>query len=188
MTQHKRDRIAELREEFNRARRKGKWKDARKALMLLRGLEPREPRWPHQLGEVQRRLGDTAGAVEAFEAAVDLYVAEGFIARAVAMAKTLLLLDPSRDVKRYGTLVETGTSDVLSVLVRDPKKPEFGTINLIFVRNSRAPGGYQLTNWVAQDAQNHRTTVRLSNHRYGMSVGDSTFRFRDPRRSSRRPR
>lgn len=98
------------------------------------------------------------------------------------------LLDPSRDVKRYGTLVDTGSSDVLSVLVRDPKKPEFGTINLIFVRNSRAPGGYQLTNWVAQDAQNHRTTVRLSNHRYGMSVGDGTFRFRDPRRSSRRPR
>ncbi len=98
------------------------------------------------------------------------------------------LLDPSRDVKRYGELVNTGSSDVLSVLVRDPKKPEYGTINLIFVRNSRAPGGYQLTNWVAQDAQNHRTTVRLSNHRYGMSVADSTFRFRDPRRSSRRPR
>ncbi|MEL7217760.1 MAG: outer membrane lipoprotein carrier protein LolA [Pseudomonadota bacterium] len=98
------------------------------------------------------------------------------------------LLDPSRDVKRYGTLVPTGSPDVLSVLVRDPKKPEFGTINLIFTRNSRAPGGFQLTNWVAQDAQNHRTTVRLSNHRYGVSVGDSTFKFRDPRRSSRRPR
>lgn len=98
------------------------------------------------------------------------------------------LLDPSRDVKRYGELVPTGSSDVLSVLVRDPKKPEFGTINLIFIRNSRAPGGFQLTNWVAQDAQNHRTTVRLTNHKYGMSVGDGTFKFRDPRRSSRRPR
>ncbi len=98
------------------------------------------------------------------------------------------LLDPNRDVKRYGTLVPTGSRDVLSVEVRDPKKPEFGTITLIFVRNSSAPGGFQLTNWVALDAQNHRTTVRLSNHRYGMSVAESAFRFRDPRRSSRRPR
>jgi len=98
------------------------------------------------------------------------------------------LLDPNRDVKRFGTLIPTGSSDVLSIEVRDPKKPEFGTINLIFVRNSRAPGGLQLTNWVAQDAQNHRTTVRLSNHRYGVSVAESTFKFRDPRRSSRRPR
>lgn len=97
------------------------------------------------------------------------------------------LLDPNRDVKQYGTLVPTGSSDVISVDVRDPNKPEFGRINLIFVRNASAPGGLQLTHWVALDAQNHRTTVRLSNHRYGVSVPDSTFNFRDPRRSSRRP-
>ena len=98
------------------------------------------------------------------------------------------LLDPSRDVKRYGTLKPTGNSDVLSVEVRDPKRPEFGIITLIFVKNPAAPGGLQLTHWVALDSQNHRTTVRLRNHRYGMSVADSAFRFRDPRQSSRRPR
>ncbi|QUL39458.1 outer membrane lipoprotein carrier protein LolA [Erythrobacter sp. JK5] len=98
------------------------------------------------------------------------------------------LLDPNRDVKRYGKMIATGSPDVLSIEVRDPKKPEFGVITLIFVRNSNAPGGLQLTHWVALDAQNHRTTVRLSNHRYGVSVADSTFTFRDPRRSSRRPR
>lgn len=98
------------------------------------------------------------------------------------------LLDPSRDVARYGKLVPTGNPDVVSVEVRDPKKPEFGAITLIFTRNSSAPGGLQLTNWVALDSQNHRTTVRLRNHRYGISVADSTFTYNDPRRSSRRPR
>ena len=98
------------------------------------------------------------------------------------------LLDPNRDVKQYGTLVDTGSPDVISVDVRDPNKPEFGRINLIFVRNPSAPGGLQLTHWVALDAQNHRTTVRLTGHRYGVAVPDSTFNFRDPRRSSRRPR
>ena len=97
------------------------------------------------------------------------------------------LLDPNRDVKQFGTLVPTGSPDVISVDVRDPNKPEYGRINLIFVRNASAPGGLQLTHWVALDAQNHRTTVRLSNHRYGISVPDSTFNFRDPRRTSRRP-
>lgn len=98
------------------------------------------------------------------------------------------LLDPSRDVKQFGTLIPTGSPDVLSIDVRDPKKPEFGRINLIFVRKASAPGGLQLTHWVALDAQNHRTTVRLTNHRYGLAIPDSTFRFRDPRRTSRRPR
>lgn len=98
------------------------------------------------------------------------------------------LLDPDRDVKQYGRLNPTSNSDVLSIEVRDPKRPEFGVMNLIFVRNPAAPGGMQLTHWVALDAQNYRTTVRLTNHRYGMSVPESTFKFRDPRRASRRPR
>ncbi len=97
------------------------------------------------------------------------------------------LLDPDRDVRQFGTLVPTGSPDVISIDVRDPNKPEFGRMNLIFVRKASAPGGLQLTHWVALDAQNHRTTVRLANHRYGIAVPDSTFRFRDPRRSSRRP-
>jgi outer membrane lipoprotein-sorting protein len=97
------------------------------------------------------------------------------------------LLDPSRDVKRYGKLVPTGHPDVVSVEVRDTKRPEFGVITLIFARDASAPGGLRLTHWVALDSQNHRTTVRLANQRYGVAVADSAFTFRDPRRSSRRP-
>ena len=97
------------------------------------------------------------------------------------------LLDPSRDVKKYGKLIETSHNDVVSIEVRDKSRPEFGVITLIFARDSSAPGGLRLTHWVALDSQNHRTTVRLRNHRYGMSVADSTFTFRDPRKSSRRP-
>lgn len=98
------------------------------------------------------------------------------------------LLDPERDVRQYGTLIPTGSPNVISVDVRDPDKPEFGRINLIFVRDPGAPGGMQLTHWVALDAQNYRTTVRLTNHQYGIAVPESTFNFRDPRRTSRRPR
>ena len=98
------------------------------------------------------------------------------------------LLDPRRDVKRYGKLMPTSNPNVISVEVKDPNKPEYGTITMIFTRNASAPGGLELTSWVALDAQNKRTTVRLSNQRYGMSVSDSTFTYRDPRRTSRRPR
>ena len=98
------------------------------------------------------------------------------------------LLDPNRDVKRFGKLVPTSNPDVVSVEVRDPNRPEYGVITLIFVPSAKAPGGLQLTNWVALDSQNNRTTVRLRNHRYGVAVADSAFNYRDPRRSSRRPR
>ena len=97
------------------------------------------------------------------------------------------LLDPRRDVKRYGKLLPTANPNVLSVEVKDAKKPEYGTITLVFVRDASAPGGLELNSWVALDAQNKRTTVRLSNQRYGLAVPDSTFNYRDPRRSAGRP-
>ena len=97
------------------------------------------------------------------------------------------LLDPSRDVKRYGKLLPTPDRDVVSIEVFDPKKPEYGRITLIFVRNSAAPGGLELVSWVALDSQNQRTTVRLANHRYNVAVADSAFSYRDPRRTTRRP-
>lgn len=97
------------------------------------------------------------------------------------------LLDPSRDVARYGRIVPTNSRDVVSIAVQDPERPEFPQLTLIFVTSPSAPGGLQLSSWVALDSQNHRTTVRLRNHRYGVSVSDSAFTFRDPRRTTRRP-
>ena len=96
------------------------------------------------------------------------------------------LLDPKRDVRRYGKLIPTTNPNVISIEVKDPKKPEYGTITLVFVRNAGAPGGLELNSWVALDAQNKRTTVRLSNQRYGMAVPESTFTYREPTRTPRR--
>ncbi|WP_137680668.1 LolA family protein [Aurantiacibacter suaedae] len=97
------------------------------------------------------------------------------------------LLDPNRDVRRFGKLLPTTNRNVISIEVSDPSRPEYGTMTLVFVRNASAPGGLQLTSWVALDAQNTRTTVRLSNQRFGMAVSNSTFTYRDPRRRTRRP-
>ena len=94
------------------------------------------------------------------------------------------LLDPSRDVKKYGKVLPTGNPNVYSVQVKDSKNGI--SITLILVKDASAPGGLELTSWVALDAQNQRTTVRLSNQRYGMAVPDSAFRYKEPRVSSRR--
>lgn len=95
------------------------------------------------------------------------------------------LLDPSKDVKRYGKLLPTANPNVVSAEVKDSRNGI--SITLIFVRNASAPGGLELNSWVALDAQNKRTTVRLSNQRYGVAVADSAFNYRDPRRTGGRP-
>lgn len=96
------------------------------------------------------------------------------------------LLDPNRDLSRFGRLQPTADANVVSIEVRDSGHPEYGVITLILVRKAGAPGGLELTSWVALDSQNKRTTIRLSNQQYGISVSDDTFRWNDPRRPARR--
>ena len=91
------------------------------------------------------------------------------------------LLDPSRDLSRYGKVVPTGDPNVVSVEVRDPKRPEYGVITLIFTRSGSAPGGLSLVGWVALDSQNKRTTIRLSGQQYNVAVADTAFAWTDPR-------
>jgi outer membrane lipoprotein-sorting protein len=96
------------------------------------------------------------------------------------------LLDPSRDTAAYARLVPDANGNATTIRVRDPRHPEYGEIMLVFQRNAAAPGGMELTSWVALDSQSRRTVVRLSNQRYGMAVSDNVFRWRDPRPATHR--
>jgi outer membrane lipoprotein-sorting protein len=96
------------------------------------------------------------------------------------------LLDPDRDLAKYSRIIASPDAATLTVMTRDPKHPEYGTISLVFQRNAAAPAGLQLYGWIAQDAQNNRTTIRLTGHRYNGTVADSAFRWMDPRGSGPR--
>ena len=91
------------------------------------------------------------------------------------------LLDPARDVGRFGTLLPTGNPAVVSVEVRDSKHPEYGRITRSFMDKPGAPGGMELVSWVALDSQNNRTRIDLSNQRFNVAVADSAFKWTDPR-------
>ena len=96
------------------------------------------------------------------------------------------LLDPNRDVGKYGRVMPTGSDRIVSIEVRDRARPEYGVITLVFTRKASAPGGLELSSWAALDSQKRRTIVTLSNQQYGVDVPDNTFRYNDPRAPVRR--
>ena len=96
-----------------------------------------------------------------------------------------VLLDPGRDLSQFAKVVP-GDPRLVSVEARDPKHPEYGRITLVLARDAAAPAGMTLQGWVALDSQNNRTTVRLSNQRYGVPVASNAFRWVDPRPTTRR--
>ncbi len=85
-----------LREKLDKAQRRERFNEALAILDKLQALEPSASRWPHKRGDLLRRIGRRQEAIRAYERAVDLYAQEGFLARAVAMAKTIVSLDPTR--------------------------------------------------------------------------------------------
>jgi outer membrane lipoprotein-sorting protein len=92
-----------------------------------------------------------------------------------------VLLNPNQDLSRFSR-VTRNDAQVLLVEARDPRRREFGTITISFAKSASAPGGLILQGWTTLDAQNNRTTIRLSGQRFNVPVADSAFRYNDPRR------
>jgi outer membrane lipoprotein-sorting protein len=100
----------------------------------------------------------------------------------VAGSPLAVLLNPKRDLSRFARVVPSAAPGVITLLARDPQRPQFGSITLAFTEDASAPGGLMLQGWVALDAQNNRTTVRLTNQRLNVPVADTAFQWDDPRR------
>jgi chaperone LolA len=94
-----------------------------------------------------------------------------------------LLLSGNPDVKRFGKIIPSSDPRVVTVRA---SRATYGTLILVFTRNSAAPGGLSLYGWTALDAQNNKTTVKLSNVRYNVAVPASAFTFRDPKKAAKR--
>jgi outer membrane lipoprotein-sorting protein len=100
----------------------------------------------------------------------------------IAKSPLAVLLAPQPDLGRIARIMPSEHNSVIIVRARDARRPEFGTLILAFVRDGSAPGGLKLEGWTAIDAQNKKTTVRLSNQRYNVAVPDSAFTYAEPKR------
>ena len=96
------------------------------------------------------------------------------------------LLSANPDLGRIARSMPTQDPRVTLLRVRDPRRPEFGTLILAFIKAAGAPGGLQLEGWTAIDAQNKKTTVKLDAQRYNVAIADSAFQFVEPQKRKQR--
>src|SRR3546814_14226508 len=79
------------------------------------------------------------------------------------------LLDPDRDLTKYAKVLPTANDDVLSVEVKDPKRPAYGPLTLVFVRDGPAPGGLRLAGWVRLYAKHNRPRHDPNNQKFNLA-------------------
>lgn len=65
-------------------------------LLELVKVDPKSTRWPHKLGDLFRKQKRKKEAIEYYAIAADLYQDQGFLARAIAIAKAVIDIDPRR--------------------------------------------------------------------------------------------
>ncbi|MEO8546833.1 MAG: outer membrane lipoprotein carrier protein LolA [Sphingomicrobium sp.] len=101
------------------------------------------------------------------------------------LSKTPLgvLLSVTPNVQRNARVMPSDDPRVVVIRARDPN--QFGTLILAFLREPSAPGGLMLYGWTAVDAQNKKTTVKLTNQRYNVAVPDSAFSYAEPKKKPR---
>jgi outer membrane lipoprotein-sorting protein len=92
-----------------------------------------------------------------------------------------VLLDPNPNLARIAKVVRNDARTLL-VQAKDPQRPQYGTVTLGFAKVASAPGGLLLQGWTVIDAQNNRTTVKLTGQRFNVAVADSAFTFTPPRK------
>ena len=93
-----------------------------------------------------------------------------------------LLLSANPDINRIAKVVAQKDPRILLVRARDARRPEFGTLLLAFVRTPSSPGGLLLEGWTAIDAQNKKTTIKLDDQRYNVTVPESAFTYAEPKK------
>ena len=105
-----------------------------------------------------------------------------------ALDKTPLrmLLASRPDIKGNARVMPGNDPRVIVVRAKDRQYPETGTLILAFIREPSAPGGLKLYGWTAVDAQNKRTTVKLTNQRYNVAVAETAFRYAEPKKRGKK--
>jgi len=85
-----------LRDALDRAITRDRTKDAIAALQGLAQLEQDEPRWSQRLGDFLHKAGRDAEAEAAWMRCMDVLVRQGFLPRALAIAKLIVSVNPKR--------------------------------------------------------------------------------------------
>ena len=103
-----------------------------------------------------------------------------------ALSKTPLgvLLSAVPSIKGNARVVPSNDPRIVVIRARDPS--QFGTLVLAFLRAPASPGGLMLYGWTAIDAQNKKTTVKLTNQSYNVAVPDSAFSYAEPKKRGKK--
>lgn len=75
---------------------KGKFKEAVEAYESIRPYSGKDPRIVLRIGDIYRKLGKNDDAVDAYKQAINIFISQGFVTKAIGVCKIIMDIDPSQ--------------------------------------------------------------------------------------------
>ena len=75
----------------------GKLNEALEAYESIRSYSSKDPRILLRIGDIRRKLGENDDAIEAYKLAVNTFITQGFITKAIGVCKIIMDIDPSQE-------------------------------------------------------------------------------------------
>ncbi|MBI3755991.1 MAG: cyclic nucleotide-binding domain-containing protein [Deltaproteobacteria bacterium] len=75
---------------------KGKFKEAVEAYESIRPYSSKDPRIALRIGDIYRKLGKNDDAVDAYKQAINIFISQGFVTKAIGVCKIIMDIDPSQ--------------------------------------------------------------------------------------------
>src|SRR5262249_13583874 len=88
--------LRKLKDEAAKAVEKGRHRRAAELYLEVGTVEHEDPLWPHRAGEAFKRAGMGPEAIKQLDLAAQGYVRQGFLLKAISVAKMILEIDPRR--------------------------------------------------------------------------------------------
>src|SRR3989304_3035452 len=75
----------------------GNLNEALEAYESIRSYSSKDPRILLRIGDIRRKLGENDDAIEAYKLAVNTFITQGFITKAIGVCKIIMDIDPSQE-------------------------------------------------------------------------------------------
>ncbi len=75
---------------------KGKLKEAVETYETIKSYSGKDPKIALRLGDIYRKLGKNSEAVDAYKLAINVFITQGFVTKAIGVCKIIMDIDPSQ--------------------------------------------------------------------------------------------
>lgn len=108
---------------------KGKLKDAVETYETIRPYFGKDPKIALRLGDIYRKLGKNSEAVDVYKLAINVFITQGFVTKAIGVCKIIMDIDPSQTAVQQKIAELYTKKGIVGEVQAEASKPQIDSLS-----------------------------------------------------------